>query len=57
MSRNILIVEAFVAQPRSLVKYRGNAAKTRSPNGNRTLFMLFRSVEILCSVNNLHGDL
>jgi hypothetical protein len=38
MSRNILIVEAFAVEPRSLAKYRENAAKTRAPNGNRTLF-------------------
>jgi hypothetical protein len=57
MARNILIVRAFDTAPRLPAKYSAKARKTRAPNDNRTLRATHRSVENLCSANNLRIEL
>lgn len=57
MARNMLIVEAFDAASRSPAKYRAKTGKTRAPNDNRTRLAAHRSVENLCSANNLRIEL
>jgi hypothetical protein len=57
MARNTLIIKYLYAVSRSPVEYRAKARKTSASNDNRTLLAALRSVENLCSANDLRIDL